>query len=95
MNAYRAYYRRGHVIPIGEPVIPEGSELIITVLESGGERQEDKQAFSAEAEIAEEDKKLRLEWLNKLHAAVDLAEGEPFSVIPRSAVMREPLALSD
>ena len=33
MQAYRAYYKGGQVIPLGNPVIPEGSELIITILE--------------------------------------------------------------
>jgi hypothetical protein len=33
MQAYKAYYENGRVIPLGNPVIPEGSELIITVLE--------------------------------------------------------------
>jgi hypothetical protein len=33
MQAYKAYYEDGRVIPFGNPVIPEGSELIITVLE--------------------------------------------------------------
>ena len=89
MNAYKAYYRRGHVIPIGEPIIPEGSELIITVLESGSEHPQ------IAAEIAEEDKRLRLEWLKTLRAAVDLAEDEPFPFISRSTVMREPLILKD
>jgi len=32
MQAYRAYYRRGRIVPVDEHVIPEGSELIITVL---------------------------------------------------------------
>jgi len=32
MQAYRAYYKRGRIVPVDEPVIPEGSELIITVL---------------------------------------------------------------
>ena len=34
MQAYKAFYRRGHVVPVDEPIIPEGSELIITVLGS-------------------------------------------------------------
>jgi len=33
MQAYRAYYEGGQVIPLGNPAIPEGSELIITILE--------------------------------------------------------------
>jgi hypothetical protein len=33
MMAYKGYYKRGHVIPVGNPFIPEGSEVIITILE--------------------------------------------------------------
>jgi hypothetical protein len=44
MQAYRARYERGRIIPLGDPVIPEGSEMIITILdayapESPAERQ--------------------------------------------------------
>jgi hypothetical protein len=34
MYAYKAYFEGGQVIPVGNPAIPEGSELIITILES-------------------------------------------------------------
>jgi len=86
MQAYKAYYRRGHVVPVDEPIIPEGSELIITVLESRREQQ---------GEFVEDDKLLRLEWLDRLHDALNLAESEPFPFTPRSSAMREPLALND
>ena len=33
MQAYKAYFEGGRVVPLGNPAIPEGSELIITVLE--------------------------------------------------------------
>ena len=33
MRAYRARYESGRVVPIGEPVIPEGSEIILTILD--------------------------------------------------------------
>ena len=33
MQAYRAYYEGGRIIPLGDPVIQEGSEIILTVLE--------------------------------------------------------------
>ena len=33
MQAYRAKYERGRVIPLGNPAIPEGSDLIVTVLD--------------------------------------------------------------
>ncbi len=34
LQAYKAYYQGGHVIPCGNPFIPEGSELIITIMDS-------------------------------------------------------------
>ena len=33
MQAYHAMYENGRVIPIGNPVISEGSRLILTVLD--------------------------------------------------------------
>jgi hypothetical protein len=33
MQAYTAYCENGHIIPVGNPVIPEGRKLIITVLD--------------------------------------------------------------
>jgi len=48
MQAYRAYYEDGRIVTLGNPAIPEGSELIVTVLEesiakSRAERQ--REAF--------------------------------------------------
>ena len=40
MQAYPAYYKNGRIIPRGNPNIPEGCDLIITVL--------DKSVFSAD-----------------------------------------------
>jgi len=34
MQAYRAKYESGRVIPLDNPTIPEGSDLIITVLDA-------------------------------------------------------------
>jgi len=34
MQAYHARYECGRVIPLGNPAIPEGSELIVTVLDT-------------------------------------------------------------
>ena len=34
MRAYEAYYENGQIIPIGNPVIPEGSRVILTVLDN-------------------------------------------------------------
>ena len=33
MQAYRAYYEGGRIVPLGNPFIAEGSEIILTVLE--------------------------------------------------------------
>ena len=33
MQSYRARYERGWVVPLGNPAIPEGSSLIVTVLD--------------------------------------------------------------
>jgi hypothetical protein len=43
MQAYKAYYEDGRVVPFGNPVIPEGSELIITVLEPPAENRAERQ----------------------------------------------------
>jgi len=34
MQAYRARFERGRIVPLGDPVIPEGSEMIITILDA-------------------------------------------------------------
>ena len=34
MQAYRARYERGRVIPLGNPTIPEGCDIILTILDS-------------------------------------------------------------
>jgi hypothetical protein len=33
MLAYKGYYEHGHIIPVGNPFIPESSEVIITILQ--------------------------------------------------------------
>ncbi|MCL2054905.1 MAG: hypothetical protein FWG90_10810 [Oscillospiraceae bacterium] len=33
MQVYPAYYENGRIIPVGNPVIPDGCSLIITVLD--------------------------------------------------------------
>ena len=33
MQAYRARFERGRVVTLGNPIIPEGSSLIVTVLD--------------------------------------------------------------
>jgi hypothetical protein len=43
MQAYRVYYDDGRVVPLGNPTIPEGSELIITVLEPPAKNHAERQ----------------------------------------------------
>jgi len=43
MQAYRAYYEGGQIIPIGNPVIPDGSEIILTVLEPVAKNRAERQ----------------------------------------------------
>jgi hypothetical protein len=43
MQAYKAYYERGHIVPLGNPFIPEGSALIITVLEPATKSRAERQ----------------------------------------------------
>ena len=49
MEAYQGYFENGHIIPIGNPPIPDGMEVIITVLDqpAGMSRaQRQKQAMN-------------------------------------------------
>jgi hypothetical protein len=34
MRAYKARFERGRIVPLGNPVIPEGSEIILTILDA-------------------------------------------------------------
>ena len=43
MLAYRAYYEGGRIIPLGNPTIPEGSEIILTVLEPNVKNRSERQ----------------------------------------------------
>jgi predicted DNA-binding antitoxin AbrB/MazE fold protein len=43
MQAYRAHYEKGHIVPLGKPAIPEGSELIVTVLERSMKNRAERQ----------------------------------------------------
>jgi len=37
VQAYRARYERGRVVPLGNPSIPEGSDIILTILEDSAD----------------------------------------------------------
>ena len=43
MRSYYAKYRSGSVIPIGNPAIPDDSDLIVTVLEPPEETRSQRQ----------------------------------------------------
>ena len=43
MRSYYAKYRRGSVVPLGNPSIPDDSDLIITVLEPLEESRSQRQ----------------------------------------------------
>jgi len=43
MQAYRAYYERGRFIPLVEVDLPEGSPVIVTVLEESSEEVSKRQ----------------------------------------------------
>ena len=47
MQAYRAYYENGQFVTVESPSIPEGSELIITVLDSSIKKQDKRPDFSS------------------------------------------------
>ena len=51
MQAYRARYERGQVITLDNPTIPEGSSLIVTVLDAlpDDNNQQDKSRLQTEA----------------------------------------------
>ena len=34
MQAYEGYYENGRIVPVGNPDIPEGSRIILTVLDA-------------------------------------------------------------
>ncbi len=43
LHSYKAYYEGGRVVPLGNPVIPEGSELIITVMDAPARSRAERQ----------------------------------------------------
>jgi hypothetical protein len=60
MDSYQAYCENGKINPVGNPTIPEGRKIIITVLdeeapESGSLRQlEALERFRAEIQVCDE-----------------------------------------
>ena len=61
MQAYSAYYENGRIIPRGNPQIPEGCDLVITVL--------DKSIFT-EIKTEKKDKKALWEEIESLYGCL-------------------------
>ena len=82
MQAVKAYYDDGKFIPLQPVVIPKGSQVIVTILDS-----------SFDARPSES----RIDWLNRLEAAIELSMDEelPDWAFQRSKKMRMPLDLSN
>ena len=45
MQAYKAHYRNGHIIPEGNPIIQEGSEIIIVIKQPNNNAKIQQEAF--------------------------------------------------
>jgi len=79
MQAFSAYYENGKIIPFGNPTIPEGRKIIVTVLDEPEEG-------STEGLIER-----RLKALDKLQAEIH-ACNEPLDIgiedIPRPNIIR-------
>jgi len=92
MQAVKAYYNGDTFIPFKPIKIPKGSHAIITILDFPiGENQYD---IGEEQSVPVES---RIEWLNRLEAAIDLAVDEdlPDWAFQRSKEARPPLDLRD
>jgi len=51
MQAYRGYVENGIIIPVGNPVLPEKSQIIITVLDENTEPPEQEFKITRETFI--------------------------------------------
>jgi len=92
MQAVKAYYNGDTFTPFEPVEIPKGSHAIITILDFP--ISEEQYAEDDEQGIPVEP---RLEWLNRLEAAIDFAVDEelPDWAFQRSKEMRPPLDLGD
>ena len=83
MQAIKAYYEDGKFIPFQPIIIPKGSHAIVTILD-----------FPI---IEDKPDESRIEWLERLEAAIDLSMDEELPDWPfqRSREMRPPLDLRD
>jgi len=91
MQAIKAYYNGDTFTPFMPVKISKGSHAIVTILDfSISETQFQKSTKDAPNES-------RIEWLNRLEAAIDLSIEEELPDWPfqRSKEMRPPLNLTD
>ena len=79
-QAYPAYYENGRIIPRGNPQIPEGCDLVITVL--------DKSVFSPVKPKSKTDKKEALETVLALGGCL---KGTPYENYTRNQIRDERL----
>jgi len=91
MQAVKAYYDEGKFVPLQPIRIPKGSRAIVTILDFP--ENENIMAGSPEVKAHES----RMEWLNRLEAAIDLSTDEelPDIYFQRSKAMNPPLDLQD
>ena len=92
MQAVKAYYNGDTFTPFKPVKIPRGSHAIITILDFpiSEEQYAEDEGHGVPVES-------RIEWLNLLEAAIDLAVDEelPDWAFQRSKKMRPPLDLRD
>ena len=91
MQAVKAYYDDGKFIPYQPIKVPTGSQAIVTILD-----------FSIcdvnnASDLKSTTNESRIEWLNRLEAAIDLSMDEelPDWAFQRSKEMRPPVNLKD
>jgi len=92
MQAVKAYYNGDTFTPFKPVKIPKGSHAIITILDF----PINEEPYVKDEEQAVQDES-RIEWLNRLEMAIDLAGDEELSdwAFQRSKEMRPPLDLRD
>ena len=88
MRTIEGYLEKGRFYPIGHsPEIRGRRRVLVTLLNDDISRLLD--------ESKENKKNARAAWLNRLEAAVDLAQDEDLPEFPRDKTMRPPINLTD
>ena len=64
MQSYSAYYENGRIIPIGNPAIPEGRKLVITVLDESVVLADERRKPKIDDIILASEKSLAKVWLS-------------------------------